>query len=164
MYLIVFFISFTTAGAIGLIFSLLHHRSIKREIAVNNIISKLRREVSEIIIEMNGTTERNILLLENRIQELKRLLDKAAKVRKVLEAEKNKQASAERIYSELGKKRPIKLQDPPPFEHESSADSLSPRDKVLQMYQRGDSLDAIVDKVGMNRGEIELIISLLNQN
>lgn len=167
MYLTAFFISFATAGAIGLIFSLLHYRGIKREIAVKSIISNLRKEVSELIIELNGTTERNILLVENRIQELKQLIDKAAKLHKVLETEKNKQISVERVYTELGRKRPIGLQaDPPPAKtHESAADSdsLSLRNEVLQMYQSGYSLNAIADKVGMNRGEIELIIALLNQ-
>lgn len=167
MYVIVFLVSSITAVSIGLVFILLQRRDIKREIAVKTIVNQLRKEISELIVELNGTTERNILLVENRIRELKQLVDKASKLHKVFEIEKNKQAKTEQVYSELSRKRPIMLQASTPFtniDESTDFDLLSLRDKALWMYQRGDSPEIIADKLGMKRGEIELIVSLSNQN
>lgn len=71
------------------------------------IIGKLRKEVGEIVTELNGTTERNVALLENRIAALNDLLEKAGKTSGALKRESEKHEISSRVYTALERSRPL---------------------------------------------------------
>ena len=175
MPLLTIAISILAAGTTSFLFHLWQQRRISREVGFQSVISRLRTEVSELITELNGITERNIALLEDRIRALNESVDKASRMQKVLAIEKEKKDNADRVYSELGRNKamdiPIELSLDPPLEPSSEPppepvippldfDSLSVREKVLVFHRRGDSLDSIAGELGMSRGEVELVISL----
>lgn len=85
----------------------LWRRRIRRDMETDAIIGKLRREVGEIVTELNGTTERNVALLENRIAEMKELVEKAGKTSGVLKRESEKHDISSRVYTALERSRPL---------------------------------------------------------
>lgn len=121
-----------------------------------------------MVTELNGTAERNIALLENQIRTVNELVDKAAKTTGVLQKEKEKHDLASRVYTSLGRSKPLKLdvedeisKTPEPIEAEPvDFDSLPLREKALVLHRKGNSLDSIATELDMSRGEVELIISL----
>jgi len=117
-----------------------------------------------MLTELNGTAERNIALFENRIQTVSALVDRAVKVADVLQKELGKKESVDRVYTELGRSRTLEPDgdSPKPTPPVAPVDfeSMSTRDKALVLHRKGENLDAISSRLGMSRGEIELIISL----
>ena len=85
----------------------LWRRRIRRDMETDAIIGKLRREVGDIVTELNGTTERNVALLENRIAEMKELVDRAGKTSGVLKRESEKHEISSRVYTALERSRPL---------------------------------------------------------
>ena len=73
----------------------------------DTIAAKLRREVEEMVRDLNGTTERNIALIENRIASLNELIDKAGKTTGVLRRESEKHDIASQVYTSLERSRPL---------------------------------------------------------
>jgi uncharacterized membrane-anchored protein YhcB (DUF1043 family) len=146
----------------------LWRRRIRRELETDAIIGKLRTEVDQMVTELNGTTERNIALLEDRIRQTNELVEKAAKAAGVLKRESEKQDFSNQVYTSLGKSRPLNLtvddenevpersvvEEPVDFE------SLSVREKALVLHRRGQNADSIASELNMSRGEVELMISL----
>ncbi len=137
----------------------------KKGAEVEVIVKRLRADVADLITELNSTTDRNILLLEDRIRELNKLIERAVKIQKVLDKEKEKDNIASRIYTELGKAPTIPAQEvEPKSESERIAlASLSAKDKILVMHRGGESLDSIAEKTGSSRGEVELIVALYDK-
>ena len=157
-----------TVAACAVYFRVLRGR-MRRELGTEEILGRFRSEVSGLITEMNATTERNVALLESRIREASDVLERMEKAMDVLKGEIAAARQMERTYTELGRSRPIDITvegevessgegspaaDPIDFE------SLSTRDKALVLYRRGEGSDAIAARLGMSRGEVELIISL----
>jgi hypothetical protein len=55
------------------------HRKIGKRQSAGHIISDVRREVDEMIVELNQTTDRNVGVIEERLQRLSRAVDEADK-------------------------------------------------------------------------------------
>jgi len=135
---------------------------------MDTLIGKLRTEIGQMVTELNGSAERNIALLENRIRTASDLIDRAIKASGALETEKHKHESVDRIYTALARSRPLSIDvevPPEPTETAEAADtqdfdSLSIREKALVLYRKGEDMDTIGGKLSMSRGEVELIISL----
>ena len=156
------------------------------------ILGRIRDEIDEMIIEINRTADRNVTLLENRITRLNSLIQRAEKLERVREREAEKDTGVQRVYSELGRNRGLRItvdeddhdgqpglsSEPPvpepksPLAGESGSESAPPgdtsidggvppiRERVLTLHRRGESLQSIAESLNMNRGEVELIISL----
>ena len=143
----------------------------RRELGSDAVLGRFRTEVSELITEMNAITERNVALLESRIGEAAGIIEKAGKAASVLKGEAEALDRAGSTYSSLSRARPISISvddavpdnappPPPPEPDPVDFESLSVRDKALVLYRRGEGPDSIAGKLGMSRGEVELIISL----
>ena len=160
------------------------------------MLGRIRDEIDEMIIEINRTADRNVTLLENRITRLSSLIQRAEKLERVREREAEKDTGVERVYSELGRNRGLRItvedndgrpglspesipepespgagesgpESPPPgdtsiLDGGAAPDGGGPpmRERVLTLHRRGESLQSIAESLNMNRGEVELIISL----
>lgn len=80
-------------------------RKVDRELDAERAIDRVRREVADLITELNGTTERNITLLEDRVKRLTDLLQKTDKKIAILERESEKHDIGVGVYSDLMERR-----------------------------------------------------------
>ena len=143
------------------VFVYLWRRRLRRELETDAIIKKLKIEVGEMVTELNGTTERNIALLENQIRIVRELVDKAGKTTGVLRREQEKHDLSSRVYTSLSRSKPLSIDVDNESEPDNvDFDSLSTREKALVLNRKGERPDAIASKLRMSRGEVELIISL----
>lgn len=151
------------------IFNRFVQMGLKKNLNKNAILEKLRSEISLLITELNGTTERNIALVENRIQEMKSLMQEIAKLQKILEMQTHREERMDKVYTDLGRNRPLDIQ----LESHSSSvseelnqqetalpEEHSLQEQVLMLYEAGESADRIAEKLNMNRGEVDLFLSL----
>jgi hypothetical protein len=116
------------------------------------VLDSIRDEVDRIIVELNSTTDRNITLLEDKVQTLSGLLEQADKKIGILRREIEKHEMSAKVYSELASKRV-----PQPVEEDLHT-------RVLRLYGEGISASAIARQLGIALAEIELIISLAGKN
>ncbi len=160
-----FLMPFVIAVATCFIFRIWWLSRIRKGAEIEVIVKRLRTEIADLITELNSTTDRNIVLLEDRIRELNKLLERAVKIQKVLDKEKEKDNNASRIYTELGKvaAMPVQEVEPKPEPERIAFASLSARDKILVLHRRGESLDIIAEKTGSSRGEVELVVALYDK-
>lgn len=151
-------------------------------------MEQLRAEVERLVVDLNQTTERNILLLEDRISGLTELLSQTDKKMDLLRREAEKREMGTRVYARLGNSRPqpvegrrtpsVDRQTPsvdrqtPPEETSARQGPDAPpgsfpaafaeprQDEVVRLYRAGFSSALISGRTGIPRGEVELIISL----
>lgn len=156
-------------GLVGLGFLYLN-RKIDRRLETSALIEKIQQEVDSILIELNATTERNVGLIEERIKKLGNLLDQADRKIGVFQREMDKQARSADVYSSVIKKRQEALESSandtpesskPPKEAPESGRKL--RDKVRALRDEGLSTSQIAARLGSTVGEVELILSLLDE-
>jgi len=179
MILLSIFVSFLVSLFCFLAFMFFYRRRIRRELETETLIRKLKTEIGEMVTALNGTTERNIALLENKIRIVNELIHKAGNAAGALKREQEKQDIVSNVYSSLARSRPLSLDVEeipalvPSAGMESGSsegftaeqpvmdfDSLSIREKALVLHRKGDNPDSIASRLDMSRGEIELIISL----
>ncbi len=134
---------------------------------------EFKDEIDEIIIEINRTTERNLQILEAKINQLNEITARSEKMFNALKKQKNTDESTEEIFQKLEKKsisdRIEKLgssQSSGPTHPAGAAESAVTREdirhKVMSMYQNGIDIELISRNLGITSGEAELIISINN--
>ena len=117
------------------------------------ILESIREEVDRIIVELNSTTDRNITLLEDKVQSLTSLLEQADKKIGILKREIEKHELSGKVYSELARSGQ-RVQQP---------EEQDRRTQVLNLHRQGISASAIAKRLGITLAEIELIITLASQ-
>ncbi len=170
--------------SVCLLYGALLRRRLRNRSGIEPLTENLRKEVDNLVLELNSTTERNIALLENRINALKEMLDQARKTAGVLRREQEQHHLASQVYTHLeqaaSRNTPLNLKveekenetpqsvveknpsQPAPEEGTEVPDmqSMTVREKVILQYSRGENVDAISQTLGISPGEVELIISL----
>ena len=116
------------------------------------ILESIREEVDRIIVELNSTTDRNITLLEDKVQSLTYLIEQADKKIGILRREIEKHELAGKVYSELAEKRAKEPEEQDVY------------NQVVQLHRQGISASVIAKRLGITLAEIELIITLANKN
>ncbi len=160
----------------------------------DNISKKLAGDLDIILSEINQATERNILIIEDKITELEALIETADKritllkknsqdkvmpaIRKddsaalnkpraEIESEQGTQLEFDKnelTYSHLNKLNIMSgMVTPLTVSEKQSDDSDNVKERVIELYRNGFDPSIISANVGINRGEVELIISLYNQ-
>lgn len=129
-------------------------RKIEKSVNPRAFIDEIRVEVDRIILELNNTTERNISLIEDKINQLTELLEKADKKIMLLSRESEKY-NISKNYSDILKK--VKKSDGPDNKNMEETDV---KEKVLKLYREGFSPSVIANHTNLPIGEVELIISL----
>lgn len=78
---------------------------LRRALELDGLLEGLRKELRILNIELNETTERNISLVEDRMETLRSLLDEADRRVGVVRKEFDNRAQEREVYSRLGKPR-----------------------------------------------------------
>ena len=132
------FIALQLAGLAGLYLVL--RRRIDRNAQGAGELPQLRSQVAALIVELNGTAERNISLLEDRIRQLDELLRKA-----------DRRSGEPRRADRHGNA----LEQPLP------AGSAQEREaQVMRLRRLGFTSAVIADRLATSKGEVELIVNL----
>ena len=134
------------------------------------LLEDIRKEISQMIVELNSTTDRNIGIIEGKISELTEGIGEADKRLVLLQREFRKRKDT---YENL-KPRAIPL---PEIERpqedqrkEKKAEKIegevqqdikkTPKEQVIQLHHQGVEPRIIAQNIGMTLGEVELIISI----
>ncbi|MBN1649357.1 MAG: hypothetical protein JW874_15070 [Spirochaetales bacterium] len=137
-----------TAVSLAIFYVIFRNRLSINEKQKKNL-EHIENGIQTLVIEMNNTTDRNIVLIEERINELKNLIEQADKRITVLKKEQ-KQG--------LGQ---IKKDEPAaPIISFSVPKKLTFRDQVMDLHDKGLEAKIIATRLKANIGEVELIISL----
>ena len=185
-----FYLSVSIVAALitSVVFAYFWRRKLEREMKVNDTFKKLRSEIDNMLTDINGATERNILLIEDKIRTMSNLIDRGNKLVGVLKKEKEKQELSSNVYTELARSRSLSLvlgntSDEPiengyidnveqsdnqkllevPDSERVGFHSLSTQEKVLVLFRKGESVEQIASILGISRGETELTISIYDK-
>ncbi|MFB6357233.1 MAG: hypothetical protein ABEJ65_12050 [bacterium] len=112
---------------------------------------QLSNRISGILAEFNSISSDNIELLDDRTDELRRVVDLADLKIKKLNRLIDKAEGARKVLEEQ--------QKPQPGNEEGQLKS-SRREKVLTLAEEGHSPGEIADKTGLKPGEVSVIIRL----
>ncbi|RKX87036.1 MAG: hypothetical protein DRP57_00040 [Spirochaetes bacterium] len=138
--------------SLNLIILFVIYHSLKKRIdnssSAEHILKSVRDEVDRMLVELNQTTERNIALLENKLNYLNSVMEQADKKIKVLEREKEKQDLSRKIYSELNRNK------------RTVAEEKDYQEEVINLFNSGVAENVIAKRLNLPIGEVQLIISL----
>lgn len=150
-------LALTVAGvcllAIYSVYFLLNRR-ISRVLDSDKLLEKVDEEISGLILDMNQTAERNILLIEDRINSLSNLIREADRAVLLLSRELEKKKEEPVVYSHLARSRKVVREPAEPDEN------LSDKNRILDLHNQGLASHIIATRTGTSIGEVELIISL----
>lgn len=165
-------ISVLIVVAVQLVIFLYLRGRIHQELNATNLLKEVRDEVDGMVRELNLSAERNIGLLEARIDELEGLLDQADQKLVLLVREVDRREKTAEVYTQL--KKPVAPEPEPPaatvepvVERKTVAapepEPPRPRslkERVLALRDQDLDLGSIASATGATRAEIELILSL----
>lgn len=153
---------------VALIFLLLTRRLV-RKLSPEQGIEELQREVAGIVTEMNQAADRNISILEDKIQQLRQIEERIDRKIMLLNRETQKEDESATTYREIvreaQKQQRAKAAEEAVSEAGSQAGSSQPdsrtvRERILDLHRKGISPNIIAGRVGSTVGEVELIIGL----
>jgi len=80
---------------------------VRRYLELENLLSGVRDEARALITELNETADRNVSLVEDRMRNLRELLDEADRRMGLVRRELGARAAEREVYAKLNKRRPI---------------------------------------------------------
>ena len=131
-------------------------KKIARALSSAAVLREVREEVNRILVELNQTTHRNVTLIEDRIAALSELLARADKKIALVRREEEKKELADRLYTELAARR----REAAPVEAPPAQEKPDRMEEAVRLAQAGLSPALISRRLGLTRGEVELILSL----
>ena len=142
-------------------------KRMERRFSTEIFLEDVRKEVEGIIVELNGTTDRNIALVEDRIQSLGDILRNADKKIEILNRESQRKVTSDFRYNDILKRNP--LSEPPSVrvkreEKEEPGGDEDIKKRILELYRQVFSAALIAKKTGVTQGEVDLFISLIENN
>lgn len=136
-------------------------------------LSEIRQQINQMIQELDETTERNIQIIEHRIEELKGLASQSRKDIELLQTQRNEYSKALENYRRLGRmENPLRSDEKEAFQENLSTEEKdanldhqetpqsSPRALVSAALQEGLTPSEISAKLDIPQGEVELIIQM----
>jgi hypothetical protein len=131
---------------------------IDKRVEAERLLDKLRddaeRIVRELIQDLNRITDRNITLVESKVEELRKILDTADKRILLMKKEVKKEEAADRVYADL--KQKTSRPSPPGGANEEEREFP----EVFDLYRRGISPDIIANTLNLPASEVQLMIAL----
>ncbi|MFP4431086.1 MAG: DUF6115 domain-containing protein [Spirochaetaceae bacterium] len=148
------------------LFFLFLTRRLVRKLSLEESLDELQREVGGIVTEMNQAAERNISLLEDKIEELREIEQRIDRKITLLNRETQKENESAATYREIVREAQMQRRQKP-FEaapgdtaEAPQSDNRPVRERVLDLHRKGISPNIIATRVGSTVGEVELIIGL----
>ena len=164
-----------------LVFRIVHKRTVRPK----KLLMEIESELDSLLVEMNGTTDRNIRLIEESIRRLKDEVSKADKRIRILQGEIQKRDDSSRTdYLHLARHKPLSIEvveepvkksaEPSSSTGKEGKDGVQTKtdtsrentggagikEEILELKRKGIDAKIIAGKVGRPLGEVELIISL----
>jgi hypothetical protein len=157
----------------------------KKRTTLERIPDDVRSEVQEIINEIDRITDRDLLLVEERIKYFKTtmqdfekkihaIIDDADRRIGVLSREVESRARKEDVYTQIGRRGGVPVPKPPPPETATAPDptptptpaaesgeiheTLTQKEKILNLSARGYSAAQIASKLGINVSAVEMML------
>ncbi len=84
---------------------------LRRALELESLVESIRKEIRSLNMELNETADRNISLVEDRMDALRSLLDEADRRMGVVRRELDTRANEREVYSRLGKPHPSQVQE-----------------------------------------------------
>lgn len=193
-------VSFLLTLLILAVMYILLRKRLDRLTEPGRITESLAGDLDIILSEINQATERNILVIEDKIKELEDIISIAEKritlLKKIDVAETEKKQAkqlktpvapienmstgeqlnldipekseedspAELTYNHLNKLNTMSgMVTPLKVPEKNDTDSKDMKEQIISLYRNGIDPTIIAANVGINRGEVELIISLYTQ-
>ena len=145
---------------VSLLFLVLTRRLV-RKLSHEESVEELQREVGGIVTEMNQAAERNITILEDKIEELRRIEERIDRKITLLNREVEKEAQSATTYGAIVKEAQKKQHSSPETPAAEEEEEARPvRERILDLHRKGISPSIIASRVGSTVGEVELIIGL----
>lgn len=153
-------------------------RRIDRKLEPGRVVDNIRSEIDGIIVELNQTTDRNIGLIEDRVNRLNALLEQADRRLAVLKREiESRSGSTERYndilrraprpQSEEAAKTPVSGAGGGKSSESAAREALEGRTarktQIVELHRKGIASNIIANRTGTTVGEVELIISLADR-
>ncbi|AHH10432.1 hypothetical protein bcCo53_000264 [Borrelia coriaceae] len=144
------------------------HIYISLKIKSNSILKKFRSEVDKTIIEINQATDRNINIIEIKIESLNRIIKEVDERIEILD-QRLLGFNAHSISmgnnnfgarGDSGTYRGNLEYSIPTIEKNIIKEGYNIRQQVISLYEQGMSLEVIAKKLKLDLGEIELIVSI----
>jgi len=131
---------------------LVFRKKLEKAVTASSLVEHVRREIDELVVELNHTTDRNIELIEERIGRLNKLLKDADNRIVVLNRQQERPAVKD-TYEDVVRPRPGA---------ERKAEDREPtvKEKVLLLSGQGFDNAVIAGRLGLTLGEVDLIVSL----
>jgi ATP/maltotriose-dependent transcriptional regulator MalT len=164
-----FFISIINLAICFIIFFYLKWY-IKRRTSAEEILTKYRTEVYGLIGEIDSATDRDSMLVEDRIKKLKTILEEADKRISVYARELERSRSGEALYKSLGRgiRAALKTEEPPyaPPLPESPPPTAEPsrrkiRSQIETLAFQGVSQHEIASRLNISLSEVDLALNIL---
>lgn len=145
---------------VSLLFLVLTRRLV-RKLSPEESIDELQREVGGIVTEMNQAADRNITILEDKIEELRRIEERIDRKITLLNREVDKETQSATTYEAIVKEAQRKQQAAVENRRPEETEDVRPvRERILDLHRKGISPSIIASRVGSTVGEVELIIGL----
>lgn len=139
---------------------------INKKIDNKTFLKEVHEEINSLITQINETSDRNVLLIENRLERLNNLISISDRsimnLKNYNSIKKNEASKVEDII--IQDKAPIKIDEVITMEIKSSNIhndvTLTRRERILLLHRQGISPTIIASQTKATIGEVELIISL----
>lgn len=140
--------------ASGMIIVLLFiQRRLRQSHYAEQTLNMVRQEMEHLLMKMNSGADQHITLIDDRAQQLRKLLAQAQKTIQLLKKETEKNSSSVQNYHELLQKVAL-IKDEPEELPESK------HQRILRYCREGMSVQDIATKLSVSVSEIELSLSL----
>jgi hypothetical protein len=142
---------------------------IKRRTSADEILSEYRTEVYKLIAQIDSATDRDSLLVEDRIKRFKAIIEEADKRISVYARELERSRSGEALYRSLGRgiRDALKTEEPPHTEKPAvtppPAAKLSKRQirsRIETVASQGVSPQEITSRLNISLSEVDLILNI----
>lgn len=140
---------------------------INKKIDNKSFLKKVKEEINSLVTQINETSDRNVLLIENRLERLNSAVNEADQRLQLFKKEIKKEIQTPVTELKEVKEKPISLEiietdDATPEINDQLEDDLNlPRkDRILLLHRQGISPSVIASQTKATIGEVELIISL----
>lgn len=158
--------------AVQLVSFLVLRGQIRQELNATTLLKDVQDEVDGMVRELNLSAERNIGLLEARIEELEGLLEQSDQKLLLLARELDRKDRSAELYNRL-KPAPVPEEVPAPLPEQVRPSAPAPaaaspapaapqtlKERVLALRDQGLGPAEIAVATAATRGEVELILSL----
>lgn len=140
---------------------------INKKIDNKSFLKNVKEEISSLVTQINETSDRNVLLVENRLERLTNAVNEADRRLQLFKKEVKKDILPPLSDLKEVKEKPISLEiieteDVKPESNDQLEDDLTlpKKERILLLHRQGISPSVIASQTKATIGEVELIISL----